>query len=103
MPDPGPFHDVIQIAGISDFREAGLVLDCGVRCLGFPLRLPVNAEDLSETEAANIIRSIQPPGYGVAITYQDNADDIIAFMDFLGAPVVQLHGDIGFGELERGR
>jgi phosphoribosylanthranilate isomerase len=67
------------------------------------LRLPVNAEDLSETEAANIIRSIQPPGYGVAITYQDNADDIIAFMDFLGAPVVQLHGDIGFGELERVR
>jgi phosphoribosylanthranilate isomerase len=65
------------------------------------LRLPVNKEDLSEAEAAAIIRAIQPPSYGVAITYQSAAEDIAEFMDYLGASIVQLHGDIGSLELAK--
>jgi len=98
----GPhFGDFIQIAGISDTSEASLLMECGVRYLGFPLRLPVNKEDLSEAAAAEIIRAIQPPCFGVAITYQSTADDIVEFMDFLGASVVQLHGDIDTDELAK--
>ena len=95
------FHEFIQIAGVIDIAEARLLMDCGVEYLGFPLRLPVNQEDLSEAAAARIIRSLVPPYYGIAITYQNNADEIAVFMDYLGAGIVQLHGAIGRGELSR--
>lgn len=93
------FQDFIQVAGVRDLDEARRLLDCGVRYLGFPLRLPVNVEDLPEADAAEIIRSIRPPCYGVAITYQDKADDIADFMDYLGASIVQLHGEIDIEQL----
>jgi phosphoribosylanthranilate isomerase len=95
------FHDFIQVAGVSDRDEATLLTECGIRYLGFPLRLPVNKEDLTEPAAAAIIRGLRPPLYGVAITYQRIADEIVEFMDYLGAFIVQLHGDIAVAELAR--
>jgi phosphoribosylanthranilate isomerase len=92
---------VIQVAGISDAAEAALLLEYGVRYLGFPLRLPVNREDLSEAEAAAIIRSLQPPARGVLITYLDQATAIVEFCRTLGARMVQLHGDISVAEIAR--
>ncbi len=100
-PGQAPFQEFVQVAGIRDREEARMLMDCGVRYLGFPLRLPVNAEDLSEPDAARIIRSMRPPARGVAITYQDDADDVARFSDYLGASIVQLHGDISPGELKR--
>jgi len=97
----GHFLDFIQVAGVRDADEADLLIACGVRYLGFPLRLPVHAEDLSEEAAAAIIRSIHPPCFGVAITYQDDAQEIAEFTDFLGASLVQLHGDICVSELAK--
>jgi phosphoribosylanthranilate isomerase len=93
------FRDFIQVAGIGDPDEAAQVMACGVRYLGFPLRLPVHREDLSEDAAAAIIRSMRPPCFGVPITYQDDADEIAEFTDFLGAALIQLHGDISRDEL----
>lgn len=98
---PALFGDFIQVAGIRDEREARMLLDCGVHYLGFPLRLPVHVEDLSEADAARIIHALRPPARGVAITYQDDADDIARFTDYLGASIVQLHGDISPDELKR--
>lgn len=92
---------LIQVAGICDAAEAALVQECGVRYLGFPLRLPVNREDLTEAEAAAIIRSLRPPVRGVLITYLDQAEAVIAFCHALGARMVQLHGDISTRELAR--
>ena len=92
---------LIQVAGIRDRAEADLVQECGVRYLGFPLRLPVNREDLTEAEAAAIIRSLQPPARGVLITYLDEAEAIASFCRTLGATMVQLHGDISAAELAR--
>ena len=46
--NPTHFRDFIQIAGVRDLDEANLLMECGIRYLGFPLRLPVNKEDLSE-------------------------------------------------------
>lgn len=91
----------IQIAGVIDAAEAGLLLDCGVRFLGFPLRLPVHREDLPEAAAAAIVRSLPSSAHGVLITYLDRADEIAALCSQLGVGVVQLHGDVPRAELER--
>jgi phosphoribosylanthranilate isomerase len=93
--------NLIQIAGVTDAAEAEMLQQCGVRYLGFPLRLPVHREDLTESEAATIIKSLLPPVFGVLITYLDKADEIAAFCHDLGAPIVQLHGGIEREELKR--
>ena len=92
---------LIQIAGVIDAAEAEMLRQCGVRYLGFPLRLPVHREDLNEGEAAAIIKSLPPPVFGVLITYLDEASEIAAFCYALGARIVQLHGDIDLDELKR--
>ena len=47
---------LIQVAGVIDRAEANMLLQAGVDWLGFPLRLPVHQEDLSEAAAGRIIR-----------------------------------------------
>jgi phosphoribosylanthranilate isomerase len=91
----------IQVAGVQDGEEARTLLACGIRHLGFPLRLPVHREDLSEAEAAAIIRELPADCRAIAITYQDDATEIAGFMDYLGAGIVQLHGDVSRAELAR--
>ena len=49
--------NLIQIAGVVDSKEAKMLMDAGVHYLGFPLRLPVNKEDLSEEEAVEVIKN----------------------------------------------
>ena len=94
------FKKFIQIAGIIDQAEADMLLECGVDFLGFPLRLPVNKEDLSEDEAAKIIRNLENPRNAVLITYLSNSDEIIKLCDYLGTTSVQLHGSVSVKELE---
>jgi phosphoribosylanthranilate isomerase len=91
----------IQICGVHDAAEAALLLDCGVRHIGFPLRLAVHREDLSEADAATIIRGFAPRAAGVLITYLDRADEIVLLCRALGAAVVQVHGPIAPAELQR--
>ena len=80
--------DLIQIAGIMDKEEARMLMEYGTDYLGFPLRLPVNKEDTTEEEAAEIIKVIKPPHKGVLITYLNKAEEIIEFCDFLGVSIV---------------
>jgi phosphoribosylanthranilate isomerase len=87
-------NDLIQVAGVIDQAEAEMLVRCGVRYLGFPLRLAVHKEDLSEEAASSIMRSLKPPARGVLITYLDQADGIVELCDSLGASIVQLHGDM---------
>ena len=93
--------NLIQIAGVIDASEAQMLQQSGVRYLGFPLRLPVHREDLTEEAAAAIIKSLAPPVFGVLITYLDKANEIAAFSRALGARIVQLHGEIDRDELKR--
>jgi len=93
------FKNSVQIAGIIDFAEAEMLMRLGVNFLGFPLRLPVNKEDLSEPEAARIISKITPPHISVLITYLNQADEIIKFCSELNVSTIQLHGDISVKEL----
>lgn len=94
-------ENLIQIAGVIDAAEAQMLQQCGVHYLGFPLRLPVHREDLTEEKAAAIIKSLAPAVFGVLITYLDEAGEIAAFCHALGARIVQLHGDIQRAELKR--
>ncbi|NIP42184.1 MAG: phosphoribosylanthranilate isomerase, partial [Gammaproteobacteria bacterium] len=71
-------NGMIQVAGVIDRDEAQLLVDCGVRYLGFPLRLPVNKEDLSEEQAAALISGFPPGVKGVLITYLRRAEEVIA-------------------------
>ena len=95
------FRNLIQVAGIASLEEARMLVDCGVKYLGFPLHLPVHQEDLPEEEAARISRSLVDPCRAVAITYQDGASEIAELSRLLDAGMVQLHGDIAVGQLAR--
>lgn len=93
--------NLIQVAGIIDQAEADMLISAGVDYLGFPLRLPVNKEDLSEDKAAEIIKTIKLPNKGVLITYLDRSDEIFSFCKKLGVNVVQLHGRIELAEVKK--
>lgn len=94
-------NKIIQVAGIIDVEEAKMLMELGVEYLGFPLRLPVNKEDLTEEHAIEVIKNINPPHKAVLITYLDNAQEIINFCDKLNVKVVQLHGSIELDELKK--
>ena len=93
------FRDYIQIAGIVDETEAGMLIDCGVKFIGFPLKLSSHVEDLSENMTANIIRNLPTAVCGVLITYLSKAVDISELCRFLGTNIVQLQGEIDESEL----
>ncbi len=95
------FHQFIQVAGVIDQEEAELLCNCGVKFLGFPLRLPVHREDLSELAARSIIHSLPLSCEGILITYLDDAEEIISLSDFLGTRLVQLHGKVSLSALAR--
>jgi phosphoribosylanthranilate isomerase len=94
-------HHIIQVAGVRDWAEAEMLLREGVRCLGFPLRLAVHKEDLSEAQAAALIRRLPREIDSVLITYLNRAKDVAEFAEFLGVNAVQLHGDIAVAEFAR--
>lgn len=91
----------IQIAGIIDQAEADMLVRCGVKYLGFPLRLDFHKEDLSDEAAATIIRSLPEGHHGVLITYLDTAVEINDLLLKLGTNYVQIHGEISLKELQK--
>lgn len=94
-------NKIIQVAGVIDLEEAKMLMALGVEYLGFPLRLPVNKEDLTEEEATNVIKIIHPPHKAVLITYLDDALEIIEFCNKLNVGIVQLHGGIEIEKLKK--
>lgn len=90
---------MIQIAGVIDKTEAELLIECGIRFIGFPLRLPVNKEDLSETEAKNIIAAFPKETHAVLITYLNKSSEILELKEYLNVDYVQIHGNIEVDEL----
>jgi len=95
------FQDVVQVAGVVDQAEADLLVECGVDLVGFPFRLSVHREDLSEADAAAIVRRLPATTRGVLITYLADATSIRGLAEFLGVAAVQIHGDIDLAELAR--
>jgi phosphoribosylanthranilate isomerase len=95
----GLIRDFIQIAGIIDQEETKMLVECGVNYLGFPLRIKVHKEELSEDDALHIISSLRPSSNAVLITYLNIAKEIYTFCRKLGTSIVQLHGKITLEEL----
>ena len=89
----------IQIAGVHDLEEALLLHAAGVHAVGLPLRLPVNAEDLTEAQAAALVHQLPQGIIPVGITYIDNAAEAADFCHTLGIHHLQLHGPISQHEL----
>ena len=75
-----------------------MLVSCGVDHIGFPLRLHHHQEDISENEAAAIIREFPSTVEAVLITYLDKAEDVFQLSRLLHTRVVQLHGDISRSE-----
>lgn len=94
-------HGLIQVAGVSSFREARMLLDEGVYQVGFPLRLAVHKEDVSEEEAARIIGLLPSPLSALLITYLSDPQEILSLCRKLGVRKVQLHSDISAREAAR--
>jgi phosphoribosylanthranilate isomerase len=94
------FKNFIQVAGVANQQEADMLIQCGINYLGFPMRLPVNKEDLSEEEAGLIIKHLTPPNYGVVISYSQTANDAIELCHKMNTNIIQLHGPITINELE---
>jgi len=93
--------NIVQIAGIIDKDEAQMLIECGAEYLGFPLCLHVNREDISESDAAEIIKSMKPPINSVLITYLNNAEEIIALCNYLNVSLLQIHGGISVDEISQ--
>lgn len=89
----------IQIAGIHDREEADCCLRAGVRQLGFPLILDIHKEDCSVDEAREICSALPRGIEKVVITYLVRAEEIAALCLQVGAPIVQIHGEIQSSEL----
>jgi phosphoribosylanthranilate isomerase len=88
---------LIQVAGVGDLDEAAMLLEEGVDLIGIPLRLTVNAEDLTEEAAAGI--SKQFPGKVCLITYLAEPGEIVALANYLAVDWIQLHGETDPGIL----
>lgn len=90
----GPRLPTIQVAGVRDAAEARLLDRLGVDLIGFPLRLDVHTPDLSEAEAAEVIRQAGIAGKTVVITYEADPAQVAALCRKLGARLAQLHGPL---------
>jgi len=87
-------NPIIQIAGIRDQQEAFMLCDCGVTHLGFPLRLAYHKEDLSDSQARDIIGKLPAEVSKVLITYLARPAEIAELARYLGADTVQLHSRV---------
>ena len=100
-----PFAGLIQVAGVHDMTEALALRHAGVHAMGLPLRLPVNAEDLTEADAARLVAEVErlpaPPLLPVGITYIVDGAEAAEFCRALGLRRLQLHGPVAATELAR--
>jgi phosphoribosylanthranilate isomerase len=93
-------ENAVQVAGVIDFEEAKMLIECGVRNIGFPLRLDYHKEDLSDEDAAGIVREFGDRANFFVITYLQNASEIMELCRKIGVSIVQIHGEITSGELK---
>lgn len=83
---------IIQVAGVRGLHEARMLTGAGVTHVGIPLRLDVHAPDLSEEEAAAVVRGLGGTVRTICITYATDPAEVAGLARFLGVDGVQLHG-----------
>jgi phosphoribosylanthranilate isomerase len=90
----------IHVAGVIDFDEAKLLIDCGIRFLGFPFALDHHKEDLTVEAAAAIVSKLGNHANFFLITYLTKAQDIRRLCDALAVNMVQLHGQSDLKQIQ---
>ena len=90
----------VHVAGVIDLAEAQLLIDCGVRYLGFPFVLDHHKEDLTIDAAAAIISRHRGQANFFLITYLAKAQDILQLCDALSVNMVQLHGQTELPQIQ---
>jgi phosphoribosylanthranilate isomerase len=90
---------LVHVAGIKDLAEAKMLVECGVKFLGFPLVLDIHREDLTVHEAAAIVKAMRSHATFFLITYLARSSEILALCDLLGVSMVQLHAAVDVGDL----
>jgi phosphoribosylanthranilate isomerase len=90
----------IHVAGVIDFAEAQLLIDCGIKYLGFPLVLDHHKEDLTIDAAAAIVSKLRNHATFFLITYLNRAQAIRELCDALSVDMVQLHGQINLEQIQ---
>ncbi len=91
--------NIIQIAGVRGQHDLNILLSNQVDYIGFPFRLSHHQEDISEPEAACLIRKVPRTSKAVLITYLSESRKIIELSLSLKVTVVQIHGNISLKEL----
>jgi len=91
---------MIQVAGVSNESDLNAIANAKVELIGFPLRLGYHKPDVSDAEAARLIRLLPPQTRPVLITYLEKASEISKLMSQLRVSIVQLHGPISVGEID---
>ena len=82
-----------HVAGVIDLAEAQLLIDCGVRYLGFPFVLDHHKEDLTIDAAAAIVATFGNHVTFFLITYLNRAGPILELCHNVSVNMVQLHGE----------
>jgi phosphoribosylanthranilate isomerase len=90
----------IHVAGVIDLAEAQLLIDCGIRYLGFPFVLDHHKEDLTLDDASAIVSKLRNHATFFLITYLNKARDILELCHALSVDMVQLHGEMSLGQTE---
>jgi len=90
----------IHVAGVIDFAEAQLLIDCGIRYLGFPLVLDHHKEDLTIDAAAAIVSKLRNHATFFLITYLNKARAVCELCDALSVDMVQLHGQKNLEQIQ---
>jgi phosphoribosylanthranilate isomerase len=90
----------IHVAGVVDIAEAQLLIDCGVRYLGFPFVLDHHKEDLTIDAAAAIVATLRNQATFFLITYLNKAGAILELCHYLSVNMVQLHGETDLEQIK---
>jgi phosphoribosylanthranilate isomerase len=90
----------IHVAGVIDLAEAQLLIDCGIRYLGFPFVLDHHKEDLTIDAAAAIASKLRNHATFFLITYLNSARAILELCHALSVNMVQLHGETSLEQIQ---
>ena len=90
----------IHVAGVIDIAEARLLIECGVRYLGFPIVLDCHKEDLTTDAAAAIVSELGSHATFFLITYLNRAGAVLELCRNLSVNMVQLHGETDFEQIQ---
>lgn len=85
----------VKICGIRSEADLAVATDAGADALGFLVGLTHVSEDkLDPVEARGLIRRVPPFVQAVLVTHLVEAREIVDLAIYLGAEVVQLHGEM---------